>query len=352
MRLSLLCVGVLAVATSTEAKPVITIFDVPHATQVFQGGTAPIGMNQNGDVTGYYTTKSVRHGFIRTADGQYLTFVVRHRAHTFPLAINDARAVTGVVRTERGVPRGFLRTPDGAVTLLDPPGSGGSSYGTEPLVIDDAGNIGGYYEDVAGVLHGFLRAPDGTYAVYDAPGGGRDPGEGTFVTNMTAKDHLVGYSFDTQAGQFGFTRSASGRRQVQFAYPGATATSPQAMNDGGVITGYYTNADEVWHGLVGTTGGGFASFDAPSGGTLAGAGTTGYAVNKSGLIGGFAIDDNFAYHGFLRKASGEIVPIDIEGAGTDANKGTIVEAVSDAGVVMGYFTDANGVNHGFLRSRD
>lgn len=351
-RFAVPCIGFVLAAGFARAAPTITVFDVPGATQVHGGGTLPVGMSANGDVTGYYTTQGVRHGFIRTADGQYTSFVAKHNAQTFSFAINSARTVTGGYRPNIGVPRGFVRMADGTTTLFEPPGAGGSSYGTQPLAIDEAGNIAGFYEDANGVLHGFLRAADGTFATFDAPGSGHDAGTGTFVSNMNGKDRVLGFSVGNDFSQFGFTRSASGRKFVQFAYPGASLTSPQAINDKRVITGYYNDADEVWHGFVGTPDGGFTSFDAPGAGTLAGTGTTGYTINTSGLLGGYTVDDNFTFHGFLRLRSGEISPVDIDGAGSGGNQGTIVEVVNDAGLAMGYFTDANGVGHGFLRSRD
>jgi hypothetical protein len=53
--------------------------------------------------------------------------------------------------------RGFVRTPDSAITTFDDPGAGtGLFQGTTPSGINPAGAIVGYYLDASNVFHGFL----------------------------------------------------------------------------------------------------------------------------------------------------------------------------------------------------
>src|SRR6478672_5939236 len=52
------------------------------------------------------------------------------------------------------------------------------------------------------------------------------------------------------------------------AFPGSTGTYVRAINDKNVITGYYTMADGVPHGFVGTLDGHYTSFDASESGTI------------------------------------------------------------------------------------
>ena len=75
-----------------------------------------------------------------------------------PQAINPAGAITGSFCCDGesgfGV-HGFLRTPDGALTVLNTPGA----VVTIPQAINPAGAITGLYRYGDGVFHGFLRLP-------------------------------------------------------------------------------------------------------------------------------------------------------------------------------------------------
>jgi hypothetical protein len=106
------------------------------------------------------------------------------------------------------VGHGFLRAPDGSLTIIDVPGA---VIGTFASAINPEGAITGYYGD-ASSDHGFLRAPDGSFTAFDAPG---------------------------SAGE----------------------TDAFAINPEGVITGFFLDENSVTHGFVRDRDGSITSFD-------------------------------------------------------------------------------------------
>ena len=78
--------------------------------------------------------------------------------------------------------------PGAACTAGQPPAlSGwGPAPGTYAVSMDESGAIAGYVIDANNVMHGYLRAPDGTMTMFDVPGAGTDSGQGTKAGNMSA----------------------------------------------------------------------------------------------------------------------------------------------------------------------
>jgi hypothetical protein len=86
-------------------------------------------------------------------------------------------------------------------------------------------------------------------------------------------------------------------------FPGSTATYIRAINDKNVITGYYTMADGLPHGFVGTLNGKYTSFDASESGTIPlGIANDGYITIGSNL----RIDCPVSGCGFVRAPDGTI----------------------------------------------
>jgi hypothetical protein len=88
--------------------------------------------------------------FLLSKDHQYTTFDAADYPpcciFSSPTGINPAGTVTGVLNDGFGVYRGFLRTSDGTVTLLDAPGAGrGNVQGTVTVGITPGGLVAGVY---------------------------------------------------------------------------------------------------------------------------------------------------------------------------------------------------------------
>ena len=127
-----------------------------------------------------------------------------------PTGINPAGAIAGTCITvinNNFVFFGFVRTPDGKITLISVPGSTSTFAGSEFTggaagpAINPEGAIVGSYTDLAGATHGFLRARDGTFTTFDAPGAvnGTD-----FLCCITAARAVSGISFDANFAGHGF----------------------------------------------------------------------------------------------------------------------------------------------------
>jgi hypothetical protein len=101
------------------------------------------------------------------------------------------------------------------------------------------------------------------------------------------------------------------------------------------------------------------TFDAPGAGTGSGQGTGCFAytdcsvlINNWGAITGYYLDANNVFHGFLRSPKGTFTNFEAPGSDTTKNdyNGTLPNAINDAGAITGIYYDVNNVGHGFLRS--
>ena len=159
-------------------------------------------------------------------------------------------------------------------------------------------------------FHGFLRSPDGKFTTFEAPGA--DTG----------------------------------------AYNG---TSPAAINDLGVITGSYTDANGFDHGFLRSPDGKFTTFDVPGAG---GYGTTPIALNLEGAVVGWYTDSNYLFHSFVRYPDGKfsafLAPGQCETNGSDGCYGSELSNINFLGLSVGNYMDntPNLVQHGLIRHAD
>jgi hypothetical protein len=148
----------------------LNVFNVPGAgIGSYQGtgcGSCYLGFNLEGAVAGIYIdATSAQHSYLRSPDGKFTTFDAPGAGTASgqgtgcpsdcPTSLNDFGAITGSYIDANYVQHGYLRSPNGDITTVDPAGS----VGTEPFVIDDLGAITGYYLDANDVNHGFLAVP-------------------------------------------------------------------------------------------------------------------------------------------------------------------------------------------------
>ena len=113
-----------------------------------------------------------------------------------------------------------------------------------------------------------------------------------------------------------YLRSIVGRTTT-FNTPGDPALGancysdcPLGLNDWGAITGAYFDANYVAHGFVRSAAGKVSSFDAPGAANVPyqapwyWMGTLPTSINNEGVVTGFYIDANNVSHGFLFMPSG------------------------------------------------
>jgi hypothetical protein len=77
------------------------------------------------------------------------------------------------------------------------------------------------------------------------------------------------------------------------------------------------------------------TFEAPGAGTGANQGTIGVYINTAGVISGYYGDASNVYHGFVRASNGMITTFEAPGAGTGASQGTDGIGINTAGPSRG-----------------
>jgi len=350
--LGLTCLAALSVAASAQTY---IEFNVPGAGTAF-----PLSINTGEAITGYYLDASgFNHGFVGTAGGTITSFDVSDAFGTTAHSINSAGVIAGLWSDENAVHHGFVRSADGTITSFDDPNAGRNiQQGTLPESINTAGVIAGHYTGKG--EHGFVRSASGTITNFDAPGA-----SGTLAFSINTGGAIAGYYADKPSPQsvyHGFVRSASGAITT-FDAPGAgkshnnvypQGTFALSINDKGVITGYYVDSSDGFHGFVRSASGTIRTLDAPGAGMgrspLNGyqLGTKALSVNNDGVITGYYIDPNEVYHGFGVSARGAIRTFNAPGAGTTEATGTFPISINNNGVIVGYYNEVSGyVYHGF-----
>lgn len=78
-------------------------------------------------------------------------------------------------------------------------------------------------------------------------------------------------------------------------------------------------------------------------------GTFASSINPSGAITGYYSDANAVYHGYVCARNGTITEFDVPGAGTGEGDGTFAIGNNPKGAIAGYYEDASHVALGFLR---
>ena len=254
------------------------------------------------------------HGFLRTPDGAITILNVPGAGTgpgqgTFAGNINPAEAIAGATLTRAMwlTASCALRTAPSLRLMLRTPAQGPARA---PLFLpayclNPAGAIAGASLDSSDVYHGFLRAPDGTITTFDVPGAGTGPFQGTL---------------------------------------------PLGINQAGTIEGDYIDSSDVNHGFVRASDGTITTFDVPGAGTGPFQGTSPQGINAAGAVTGEYVDASDVNHGFVRARNGAITTFDVPGAGTGPGQGTIPLSNNPAGAITGYYIDASDVTHGFLRT--
>jgi hypothetical protein len=364
-------------ADFTTAAPPLSVetFDVQGAgtTPDTGQGTLGLGINELGVIAGLMRDEnSVRHGFLRYPDGKIVVFD-HPNAGTAPGqgtrvgGLNALGAVAGSVRDSTGLDTPFVYEPDGTFHSISIP----NFQGGNGDAINLWGTMTGNYllstdnndPNVFLHYHGFIRSPSGVITQFDPPGSQEtDIPSPSSINDLGAVtgDYWVCSADLSSCSVHGFIRDANGK-YTTFDVPGANpdgyaggGTYPQGINNLGEVTGYYGDANLIYHAFVRRANGGITSFDMPTKCTntstppedCAYEGTFPSSVNLLGQVVGTYYGEDGNSHGFLRDADGSMKKVDLPGAGNFSD----IQSINDFGQMTGYVTDSNGVNHGLLAS--
>jgi hypothetical protein len=242
-----------------------TFTTVDHANTL--GGNL-LGINLEGAAVGNYVSASDSqyHAFVRSPRGVITDFDPPGSLETdIPNSpINDAGVITGdyLVCTadfSSCAINGFVRARNGAIKTFSVPGAGGdasSFQGTFPQAINDEGAITGLYIDGNTVVHGFVRARNGSLTTFDVPGACTavpPPASctygGTWAYSINQWGAITGVFYGEDGVAHSFWRTADGSIHT-FDARGAADTAAVSINFWGQITGQAFDSSGVVHGFV------------------------------------------------------------------------------------------------------
>jgi len=290
----------------------ITSYDVsvPGAETV---GCQGCEINSKGEVAGCsWDAMGNSTGYRRSPDGKITPIIIPGtyqggNGGSMAMAMNDAGLVLGQYTISATEQDSLLVTPDNHPIIFNPVSPTVSIWswgGMESAINGHGAAIGGYI-DVGEVYHGYVREPNGAITVLDAPSWGQIEGAGTFPYGISPNGTIVGFVQDNNALTHGFIRTPFGKYST-FDVPdeGTTVGSWQGtfamdMNQAGTITGWYLDGNSSVHGFLMTPHGRITSFDAPGASTAAWLGTQPYTINSAGVITGFYYDSSGVSHGFV-----------------------------------------------------
>lgn len=363
----------LSAAAGAGPRPLIATFDAPGAgnTPGTQQGTLGLGINDFGVIAGITRDEtSVRHGYLRYPDGRYVVFDHPNAGTngargqgTRVGGLNALGAVAGSVRDSTNFDSPFVRDPAGNFHTISFPDFGGGNGNAINLWGTMVGNFLKLDEDQSVLFHyhGFLRNPNGSLTFFDPPGS-----QETDIPSQTAINDFGAVTGDywvcsadlSSCTVHGFIRSAKGK-YITFDAPGAGpdgyaggGTYPQAINNLGEVSGFYGDANSVYHGFVRSVTGRITIFDVPTTCTntpnppadCAFNGTYPAGINNLGRVVGTYWDENSIPHGFWRDADGSVKTFDFPATGYLTN----AVAINDEGQITGVVYDPNNVVHGLL----
>ncbi|HKS25799.1 MAG TPA: hypothetical protein VJZ76_23615 [Thermoanaerobaculia bacterium] len=268
---------------------------------------------------------------------------------TAPLSINNYGDIVGYYDDSAGAVHGYLRPKGGDFVSIDFPGS----VSTFAHVINDRGDIAGTYFDPAGVQHGFLLQ-DGVYSTIDVPGAAQTkgtqfelgPGLGTAVFGLSRRGDIVGEYADSNKVAHGFLFRRG--RFSSFDAPGAThaagsETLGAAINSFGDIVGSVQASG--YHDTKGylLKDGQFTIIAPPdAGGSF---GTIASGINDRGDIAGSYSDRGTDFHGFAL-IEGQYIRIDVPGA-----RSTETYRIDEDQTIIGGYYDSARRGHGYIGVR-
>jgi hypothetical protein len=126
-----------------------SFFTVPGAAEY---STSPSGLNDKGQVAGYFADASgAYHGFLKEY-GTYTTIDVPGAPFTFLDGLNSSGIIQGQIYDAAGAAEGFVATSGGVFTIVNYPGAANTAL----VGINDRGDLSGSYWETFGVNTAFI----------------------------------------------------------------------------------------------------------------------------------------------------------------------------------------------------
>lgn len=198
------------------------------------GSITVYDINEAGEIVGNYSVQNLRHGYARSAAGNYTTIDYPGAVHSWAYGNNNFGEVVGEWRNDNtGTTPGshaWIRDAAGQFTSFDAP----LSVGTVAIDINDAGQVVGWFQDAGGRQHGFLRNADGIFTTIDVPGSVL-----TNIRGISNTGQITGYWNDAAGLLRGFVGTPIGQVRecdeannlYHFVVPGTAEIRGTKFND-------------------------------------------------------------------------------------------------------------------------
>jgi hypothetical protein len=302
-----LVIALACTALEAHAGPyVFTNFDGLAPGNISGSGTNANGINNNGATVGFTRSNNgTFQNLIRNPNGMFTTIVPNDPA-AMAFGINSSNTVVGV----NGQGQAIQVSSNGTVTTLF---TSTFTTTSDAFGINDKGTIVGQYTVADGLMPGFIKngsnfirldAPSGPDIV-NAQGINNNGLVVGFYVGTDGQDH--GFKANAEGalnGQLTGTAIADPTIPAVPGEPGATFVFSQILgiNDQGIAVGYYGDSTTSQHGFIyNTKTGQYTFLDDPSE-QFSNAGvevTQITGVNNAGEITGFYSDANGVFHGFV-----------------------------------------------------
>ena len=300
------------IGTVTAGGYTFTNFDGPGIGNTAGTGTNMNGIANNGATVGFgISNAGAFTNFVRNPNGTFTTLNINGSTSAMALGINRAGDVVGTDGNgnafslpQGGTPKTFI--PQG--------GTAATAFG-----ISDQGNIVGQYTvdglmpgfyATNGTSAAFVRidAPSGPDIV-NAQGVNNHAASVGFYIGTDGQDHgFMANLSNAKSGQLTGTAVADPSIPIVGGEPGATFVFSQILgiNDKGIAVGYYGDSTTSQHGFFyNLTTGAYTFLDDPSESFNNGVEVTQITgINNLNEITGFYSDANGVFHGFVACPAG------------------------------------------------
>ncbi|MEI6270512.1 MAG: hypothetical protein WCP01_16675 [Methylococcaceae bacterium] len=287
----LLC-SLLTIAPISQASTYnFTTLDDPIAKA---GSTVATGINDSGQITGYYENATgYLQGFLYNGSTySTLDSLNTNVGHIIPRDINNSGQITGNYSNGNPSPYGFIYN-QGTYSFIDVPPNG--------LItgINDSGQLTGWFQNNADA-HGYIfDLNTNTYSTLDFLGG--------IPSGINNSKQVVGNfgEYDSITNSF-TTISHPNASTTTFGNGGTFATG---INDRGLVTGFYSYNGQAGHSFI-YDGKTYTTFDDPSSiaQSVYSGGTYAQGINNIGQVVGYYLDSTGQSHGFLATPAAVPVP--------------------------------------------
>jgi hypothetical protein len=216
--------------------------------------TESLGINNLGEIVGEYSPGQQSQNGFRDNHGKFTTIDCAPFSATVTSSINNKKEIVGTYATnDNGAVAGFIWDGNSSCT----PVTFDSSGTTNVWGVNDSGTIAGFYKDSAGNFHGFLDVK-GKFTTFDCAGA-----TNTRIYGISNDGSLTGDIAPSPTGPFqGFLhKPGKSSKCTAINYPKAVWTSAKSINKKGMISGWYTDSSNVFHGFV-KTGSHYQTVDA------------------------------------------------------------------------------------------